>query len=205
MRRVMATTLAVSIAFTGCGTLVFQDSQDVVVTTNAEGAFIAGQGKLPGVLHLSRKSDHLLIVEAPGYEPGTLRLHSHLSWWRIAVSTVLDVGVGVATFWLFCVPGIAGIVVDVGSGAWKGFEEDEVHVELKPSPEAAPTVCPRCGTKRAASEPLCPSCDAGFHVLPKPSVALYCPGCGTAFAKDAKRCASCDHERPPLTELEPKK
>lgn len=136
-RRAFAATTAASLALSACGSMVFHNPQAVIVTTNACDASLRGHARLPATIHLERNHDHALAVEAPGYEPETVRFHSHLSWWRILVSVVLNGGHGIFTLGI---TGVIGCVIDAGSGAWQVLEEEEVHVELaRSSPEWPPS------------------------------------------------------------------
>lgn len=179
-RVVLALLLSAILAFApGCGSMMFRNPESVLVTSNVQGAAIfegsKGQGKAPGSITLDRSADHILTVQAEGYAPETVRVTSHLSWWRILTSIVLNGGHGLFT--LFISTGV-GIAIDVGAGSWQYLEPDEVHVELHktgeaPAPEQTPDqVQPTAAPVKPAAR-FCGSCgtkvDAGTR---------FCPGCG---------------------------
>ncbi len=104
MKKLVSVALAASLAFTpGCGSMIFRNPQSVLVTSNVrasikEGAL--GLGVAPGRVTLDRSSGHVLTLEAEGREARVVRVESSLSWWRIAVSVILNGGNGIFTLFI---------------------------------------------------------------------------------------------------------
>lgn len=132
--RALSAILAAGISLSGCGALIFRNPQTILVVSNVKDAQVPGVGRLPMTLQLDRTKNHVLEVQAPGYEPRSVVVRSELSWWRILVSVVLNGGHGIFTLWISTV---VGCTIDAAAGAWQGLD-DEVLVELEPSrgPEA---------------------------------------------------------------------
>ena len=87
------------------------------------------RGLTPAVLHPSTRSDHVVQVEMPGYEPVEVRLRRGISAWE----------------WGNLLNGLfPGVVYDGATGAVYRFHPGEVVVRL--SPRGAGPV--RCGEAR---------------------------------------------------------
>lgn len=205
MRKNIAALLVVALAFSGCGSMMFRNPQSVIVRSNVPGAAVMegnmGQGKAPGSVTLDRSRDHVLTVSAEGYAPASVTVESHLSWWRILTSVVLNGGHGIFT--LFISSGF-GIVTDIGSGAWQVLDDEvDVHLEraaftaqpaaLELPPEPTKHEPELTGTDAALRRALGP---APFGPAPsetQPTAARkFCSTCGKDLAKPgAAFCGEC--------------
>ena len=124
----LAVTLAVAVASTGCLTMSNGSSQKVPVITYPIATTIrivdsAGQvvfeGPAPAEVTLSRSEEYEFSAAAPGYRPVKL---------KASAETTRD------NFWLACTTGMCsggiGFVVDLVSGAIKEFEPEGVELTL---------------------------------------------------------------------------
>lgn len=105
----------------GCATIMHGRSQDVLVTSQPQGATVKIDGAVKGVtptkLTLRRNQDYILSIEKEGYAPAERTLKSGLSGW---------------TFGNILLGGIVGGVIDLAAGgAWK-LSEDNIQVLLTP-------------------------------------------------------------------------
>lgn len=76
---------AALLALTACGTIMHGGSQDVGVSSSPSGAKITVDNQTgamtPFVAKLSRKENHIIHLEAPGYAPADLTLTRSVSGW----------------------------------------------------------------------------------------------------------------------------
>lgn len=196
-RVALALVVAASVASGGCATMIFHNPQDVVVTTNASGAFIRGHGRVPGNVQVDRSKDHALLVEAEGYEPATLKLRSQFSWWRILVSVVLNGGHGLFT--LFITTAI-GCAVDAGSGSWQVIAEDDVNVQLErktfQASGGALEPKPAEGSGNGTPAPGATEAGSSSRGQPVAGASAFCTECGERLpSPDAKSCTVCGAQR----------
>lgn len=185
MRKAIVALLCVGVLTSGCGSMIFHNPQDVIVTTNAPNAFIRGKGKLPGKIQLDRSKNDVLLVEAEGYQPKQIHIESHLSWWRLLTSVVLNGGHGLFTLFISTV---VGCVMDAGTGAWLVIDPDEIDVELErasfqakssdlePAPlpsraeaSAAPVAPPRAATEPTPAPKIEPAAAKPARPAPAPT------------------------------------
>ena len=111
-------------SISGCAGLVNGSTQEITITSNPSEANVSLEGlqlKTPGRANVSRKSSHVIKFEKEGYNPSILEIDRSVSWW-----VLLDALWGL----LFFIP----LLTDMGSGGLYAFE-DEVHVNLVPTPE----------------------------------------------------------------------
>jgi hypothetical protein len=194
---------AVLLVESGCGALVFHNPESVVVTCNVPNATVSASGEsasclAPGTLALDRTRDHVIRVNAPGYESQTVRIDSHPSWWRIAFSIVLNGGHGIFTFF---VSTAIGVGIDVVAGAWQVLDTDEVYVELHRDSFEAPSLS---GVRRGEVSPLAPDLGEPPQGAPAPlppdahppseqkaAPKEACPNCGSHIREGDRFCANC--------------
>ena len=93
---------------TGCATIVHGEHQSIPVDTDPSGAVVVvdgvEMGRTPTVLSLERGDDHVVVLEADGYAPVTLRLDKSLDFTPAVIGNLFS--------W-----GIFGFAVDVVNGA----------------------------------------------------------------------------------------
>lgn len=133
----VAILLAGSGSLAGCATIMSEGGgeREVHVTSTPEGASVSYRRGArawekhpeltPTVLHLDPAEgdgDYQLRLELEGYEPATAYLDSDLDPWFIG---------SVALIVVFVIPGVVATGVDLATGAWKKFEDDELHFDLR--------------------------------------------------------------------------
>jgi hypothetical protein len=131
MSRVLAFGLAAFLITSsiGCATIATGGGgrQSVSVTTEPPGAevIVNGQsvGPSPVNVLLSRKSEHIVEVQSPGYESAKVMIRSRFNPWVVG-----NIVVG----------GLIGVVVDVVTDATWTLSSDALNIQLKPLSLPAP-------------------------------------------------------------------
>ncbi len=113
--------LAALVFLPGCASIVTGTHKTIRVTSDPPGALLKLDGDTrattPGVLHPSLRSDHVVTIEAAGYEPYEVKLVRKLSDWEFG-----NAAVGIT-------PGVA---LDSATGAIYRFEPSEINAQLRP-------------------------------------------------------------------------
>ncbi len=131
--------LAVLCLFSGCASIISGRNADVAFASNPAGAHVAvrdDEGRevatltTPGVAKLRRSRKNFMpakytaTIEAPGYQPANVPIHSTANPW-LAANIVLG--------------GIPGLVVDGATGAaWKP-SPSKIHQDLVPCQQGTGT------------------------------------------------------------------
>ena len=92
---------------------IFSDPPDVKVTID-EFLHVTA----PGTVSLSRKADHVALLEKAGYEPSTIKIERTMSWWVVGDVVCL-------IFIYNCIKS------DLHDGGYYAFDDD-IHVTLTP-------------------------------------------------------------------------
>lgn len=115
-----------ALALSGCATIIAGGPDDISVTTRPAGAYVYLDGNMLGrtplVITLDRKrSLGDIRIYYPGYHP--VAIHRYLSFnaWTLG------------NFFLGLIP----VVVDLITGDWQRFDDDEIVLQLVPG-EAPP-------------------------------------------------------------------
>ncbi len=128
--RALCPLLALGVVQTGCASVFGGDpllikkewTQAVSVTCNAPGAQITVDGRPVGdTPEVSRKEDHTVRAEAPGYSSASMKLERSVK----AGYVVLD-----CLFIPVCFLGIAALIHDFGSGAIYYLEPENIALKL---------------------------------------------------------------------------
>jgi hypothetical protein len=110
----------VCVGVTGCATILQGTTEKLTVSTNPSGALVS-DGKhsvcSPGVLELTRKTDHILTISKPGYETATVSIR-HVFSSPVLAHVLLG--------------GFIGFGVDTISGARWELVPKTVAVVLRP-------------------------------------------------------------------------
>lgn len=73
------------VTFSACASLMHGTSQDVGISSNPTGATVRvdnqSTGQTPYIAHLSRKDNHVVKLDLPGYAPAELTLTRKTSGW----------------------------------------------------------------------------------------------------------------------------
>jgi DNA-binding beta-propeller fold protein YncE len=84
-RRLLAAAIASTFVLVGCGSIMHGGSQDIGIASSPSGAKVTVDNQTgavtPYVAKLSRKANHIVHVEAPGYAPADLTLTHSVSGW----------------------------------------------------------------------------------------------------------------------------
>jgi hypothetical protein len=123
--------LGLALVCTGCATVTGGSrDQKVVVNSKPDGAqvYIDGQavGVTPTEVTLSRKNDHEVVVDKPGYQPYRTHVTSGLNPW---------------VFGNLAVGGVIGLAVDIGCDSCHQLRPSSVEPNLSLTsyqPPAAP-------------------------------------------------------------------
>jgi len=124
-RTALQALLALSIATTGCATIIKGTSQDVSVSSTPAGASVlirsnAGadvfQGTTPASAKLAKKREYTVTVSNPGYEDVRVAITQSFEGWFIGN--------------LLC-GGIIGGVIDAVDGAMWNLEPNMINVTLR--------------------------------------------------------------------------
>ena len=109
----------------GCATVFHGSSQDIGITSVPTGAAVTvdnmAQGHTPVIAPLSRRDNHIVKVEHPGYHPFEATLTRTLNGW---VSGNIMIG------------GLLGVGVDAISGAMYNLTPPQITANLVPLPQA---------------------------------------------------------------------
>lgn len=114
---------------TGCATIATGGGgrQTVKVVSEPPGANVivdgVSVGPAPVDLVLSRKSEHFVVLQSPGYEPALLTIRSRFNPWVVG-----NIVVG----------GLIGVVVDVVTDATWKLSPDALNVQLQPVSQSTP-------------------------------------------------------------------
>jgi hypothetical protein len=112
-----------------CGSIMHGGSQDIGISSSPTGAAVTvdnmGKGVTPIVANLSRKQNHIVKVELPGYAPAELTLTNSVSGW-VWGNIVFG--------------GLVGLAVDAISGGLYNLNPDQLQTTLaKQGASIAPT------------------------------------------------------------------
>ena len=111
--------LLVSVALSGCATIVRGTNQDIPVSSYPSGADIIVDGilygKTPTTIQLHRGRPHQLTLELQGYQPYYVSFRSNM---------------GKAMAGNCCIGGIPGMAVDAYTGAANSLSPEAIHAEL---------------------------------------------------------------------------
>jgi len=106
----------------GCGTWMHSDKQSVTIFTNPPESAVVIDDYLhltaPGTVTLSRKGNHVALVNKEGYEPTLLSIDRTWSWWVVG-----DVFACLIILSPFC------IMNDIDQGGYYTFD-DKLYVTL---------------------------------------------------------------------------
>ena len=121
MRTVIIAVL-VTVLGAGCATMVKGSRGKIGISSTPSGARLSVDGQhhtTPAVVKLSKKRDHVIIMEKEGYETAHATLTSNLNgWWA-------------ANFvWSYLFP--IGMAIDFSNGATYTLEPSVVHLQLLP-------------------------------------------------------------------------
>lgn len=116
----LAVGLSLSLILAGCATVMNGTSQDIGVSSSPTGASVKinGQnfGTTPVVAKLSRKDNHTVKLEMPGYAPHEMVLTKSVSGW-VWGNIVFG--------------GVVGLAVDAISGGIYKLSPEQVQAEMK--------------------------------------------------------------------------
>jgi len=83
MKKVFAVSAVLTL--TACATIMHGSGQDVGISSNPTGATVTVDNQSPGqspyIAHLSRKDNHVIKLDLPGYAPAELTLTRKTSGW----------------------------------------------------------------------------------------------------------------------------
>jgi hypothetical protein len=120
--------LLFTLQMSGCITMANGRTQDVRIISKPPGAKILVSpmnltALTPITLKLQRKHLHIVNISKEGYIPQSIPLGTKTdkSVWRNLV-------------WVHPLGWIVGGIVDLSTGAWRGFEIDQIDIELEPVP-----------------------------------------------------------------------
>ncbi len=120
---------AVIISLSGCSTILYGKKQTVKILTTPEKATVKidgkEKGKTPLSITLSRKHDHMIELEKPGYRAEKLVLSRKLNGWFFGNFFLLNF------FWV-------GMIVDAVTGAMWSLSPEHLVVTLSPLSESVP-------------------------------------------------------------------
>jgi hypothetical protein len=113
----------------GCATVVAGGPDHIPVLTNPPGAFVSVDGKVVGrtpiVVSLDRNhSAGEIKISSPGYQTVVISRDKHFNLWTLGNIVLL----------------VLPVIVDLVTGDWQSFDEDEILLSLQPDPAAAPAV-----------------------------------------------------------------
>lgn len=106
--------------FTSCATIMHGTRQSIGISSNPSDAWIWVDrnyvGNTPLILELSRKDNHSLRIELPGYLPYEMQFTREVSGW---------------VFGNIVIGGFIGLAVDAISGGIYRLTPEQVHAELR--------------------------------------------------------------------------
>jgi hypothetical protein len=119
----IVSSLSAAALLTSCSTIVSGTSEDVHIRSTPSGANVKVNGVTRGVtpaeFELSRRQNHTVLIELPGYKPHQVELKKTFNPWILG-----NLFVG----------GLIGIVVDLSTGAVYKLDPYEVNATLEPLP-----------------------------------------------------------------------
>jgi hypothetical protein len=135
----------------GCATCTNGTTQEIPVSTSPSGASVVvndiHMGETPCTIRLARKSDHTVVLEAPGHRIETRYITRKPS------------GAVRGNIWL---GGLIGWGVDAATGADNNLVPDSIHIDLQPE---SPTVRSRGGDVDENAQSL--RTNAGYPLGPE--------------------------------------
>jgi hypothetical protein len=122
-------SLSILVIAAGCGTIMHGGSQDIGISSSPTAAQVSvdnlAKGNTPVIANLSRKNNHIVKIEMPGYAPAELTLTNSVSGW-VWGNIVFG--------------GVIGLAVDAISGGLYNLNPDQLQSTLaKQSAQIAPT------------------------------------------------------------------
>jgi len=125
LRRSMLAALCC--ALLGCATIVAGGPDEVPIKTTPAGAYVYLDGKVVGqtpiVITLDReKSLGDIRIYYPGFQPVVFNRYKNFNWWTVG------------NFFLAIFP----VIVDVVTGNYMRFEDDEITISLTPGQSPPP-------------------------------------------------------------------
>jgi hypothetical protein len=124
-------TAAVSLAGTGCATVVSSSVQDISISSNpaaadiqvfespgGPGSPIVASGKSPMGTSLPRDHEYIVLVTAPGYQEVRVKINKTFNLWVLGN---------------LCCGGLIGGAIDLITGAFWKLEPNSVFVNLIPA------------------------------------------------------------------------
>lgn len=123
MRRAAVAALTLG----GCATIVAGGPDRIPVTTNPPGAYVYVDGKVVGqtplVVTLDRSTSLGDIrIYYPGFQAVVINRYRSFNYWTIG------------NFFLAMIP----VVVDIVTGNWQRFDDDDITISLTPGDGPAP-------------------------------------------------------------------
>lgn len=111
----------VSLTLCGCGTLIHGGKQNICVQSEPGGAAIRMEDSFamtPGILELSRRTDHTLIISKKGFQPCEVEINRRTSPWLWGNILLLPFAV-------------VGVITDYYTGGYYELEPSQVTVQLQ--------------------------------------------------------------------------
>ena len=114
------TTLMIATSLTSCATIINGTHQQIGISSSPSDAWIWVDrnyvGNTPLILELSRKDNHVVRLELPGYAPYEIQFTKTVSGW---------------IFGNIVFGGFIGLAVDAVSGGIYRLTPEQVHAELR--------------------------------------------------------------------------
>ena len=115
--------LAIAMALSSCSTVLNTTTQEVEIMTNPENAKITVDGKkfgtTPQIINIERGSNHIIKLEADGYDSYETQITRRISFW----------------FWANALNGfLPGMIIDMFTGAMNNLLPGKINVELTQTP-----------------------------------------------------------------------
>ena len=151
----------ISSSSSGCATLFSAGPDQVPINTNPQGATVfvdnVPDGTTPLLVALDRtRNSGILRIELPGYAPVMIMRSRSINGW----------------FWVNLCVGIVGIVVDLATGNYQGFDDTPIAIGLTPAyaPEPGPGGPPGYppGGYPPPAAPYPPAAPPGYPPAPAP-------------------------------------
>jgi hypothetical protein len=125
--------LTTALISSGCATIFSAGPDQVPINTNPQGATVfvdnVPVGQTPLLVSLDRtRNSGVLRIELPGYAPVMIMRSKSINGW----------------FWVNLCVGILGIVIDLATGNYQGFDDTPIAIGLTPAyaPDAGPGGAP---------------------------------------------------------------
>lgn len=120
--KLLLITISTATMFSSCATVFQGSKKDVTIRSMTSGAdiYVNGEKKATDALtiKLKRKTNHTIVVKKEGYETKTVDINKHTQAGWIVWGILIN---------------IPGMIVDAITGAWNGFDKDNVTVDLEKS------------------------------------------------------------------------